>query len=57
MNPILSLIATHALAFITGALVVYFNVDRIRRELSREIEDIKSIGQNLKDIVDTILHG
>lgn len=56
MNPILSLLITHGLAFIAGALVVYFNFNRIRRELRRELEDVKSVGQSLKDIIDTTLH-
>lgn len=56
MNIVLTLLVTHAVAFVAGALIVYLNFGRIQRELRRELEDAKSVGRNIKDIVNTTLH-
>ncbi len=56
MRTVLFLLITHAAAFAGGAVMVYFNFHRLSREIRREVEDVKSIGRNLKEIVDTMTH-
>lgn len=56
MNIVLTLLVTHAVAFVAGALIVYLNFGRLQRELRRELEDARSVGRNIKDTINTILH-